>query len=56
MLKCSKIIPIYEKGSRIECSNYRSISLVSNTDKVLERLNCNRLYNFEEIKEILFSF
>ena len=50
ILKTSKIIPIYKKGSKLECSNYRPISLLSNIDKVLERLMYNRLYNFLERK------
>ena len=55
ILKTSKIIPIYKKGSKLECSNYRPISLLSNIDKILERLMYNRLYNFLEKKEIIFS-
>ena len=49
-LKTSKIIPIYKKGSKLECSNYRPISLLSNIDKILERPMYNRLYNFLEKK------
>ena len=54
-MKTSKIIPIYKKGSKLECSNYRQISLLPNIDKILERLIYNRLYNFLEKKEIIFS-
>ena len=55
ILKTSKIIPIYKKGSKLECSNYRPISLLSNIDKILERLMYNRLYNFQKKKKIIFS-
>ena len=55
ILKTSKIIPIYKKVSQLECSNYRPISLLSNIDKILERPMYNRLYNFLEKKEIIFS-
>ena len=55
ILKTSKIIPIYKKGSKLECSNYRPISFLSNIDKILEILMYNRLYNFQEKKEITFS-
>ena len=54
-LKTSKIIPVYKKGSKLECSNYRPISLLSNIDKILERIMYNRLYNFLGKKEIMFS-
>ena len=43
ILKTSKTIPIYKKGSKLECSNYRPISLLSNIDIILERLMYNRL-------------
>ena len=52
ILKTSKIIPIYKKGSKLECSNYRPISLLSNIEKILERLVYNRLYIFLGEKEI----
>ena len=50
ILKTSEIILIYKKDSKLECSNYRSISLLSNIDKILERLS-----NVLEKKEIIFS-
>ena len=33
-LKRPKITPIYRKGSKLECSNYRPISLLSKLDKI----------------------
>ena len=38
ILKTSKAIPAYKKDSKLKCSNYRPISLLSIIDKVLERL------------------
>ena len=46
-LKVSKIIPIYKgKGSNMSYCNYRPISLLSNRDKVIEKLMFKRLYCF----------
>ena len=47
-LKKSKIIPIYKKGSKLECSNCISICLLSNIDKTLKSFMYNRLYGFIE--------
>ena len=32
-IKLAKIIPVFKKGPKLECSNYRPISLLSNLDK-----------------------
>ena len=45
-LKVSKTIPIYKKGSKLEPSNYRPISLLSNLNKILEKLMYARVYKF----------
>ena len=45
-LKVSKTIPIYKKRSKLEPSNYRPISLLSNLNKILEKLMYARVYNF----------
>ena len=45
-LKVAKVIPIHKKDSNLECSNYRPISLLSNIDKILEKLMHNRLMKF----------
>ena len=43
-LKVSKTIPTFkEKGSNLECNNYRSISLLSNINKIIEKLMYTRL-------------
>ena len=47
-LKISKTIPVYKKGSRLTVSNYRPISLLSNLNKVFEKLIFNRVYGFLE--------
>ena len=48
-LKISKVLPFYkDKGSKLECKNYRPISLLSNINKIIEKIMYNRLYNFLE--------
>jgi len=36
-------LPIYKKGSKKECSNYRTISLISHASKILLRIIVNRI-------------
>ena len=37
-LKIAKVIPIDKKGDKSECDNYRPIFLISNINKLLEKL------------------
>ena len=47
MLKISKVIPIFkDKGSDLEYCNFRPISLLSNINKIIEKLMHDRLYTF----------
>ncbi len=55
-LKISRVIPIYkEKGNKLECSNYRPISLLSNLNKIFEKIMHSRLYNFLEIHNVIHN-
>ena len=47
--KTSKVLPVYKKNSKLKCSKYRPISLLSTIDKVLGRLMYNHLYNLLEM-------
>ena len=55
ILKPSTVKTVRKKDSELKCSNYRPISLLSNIDKVLERLMYNRLYSFLEINSIIYD-
>ena len=55
-LKISKIVAIYKnKGDKLQCQNYRPISLLSNINKIFEKLMHKRLYNFLEDQLIIFA-
>ncbi len=55
ILKISKTIPIYKKGSRLQVSNYRPISLLSNLNKILEKIVHYRVYKFLDDFQCLYS-
>ena len=44
--KVAKVVSVYKKDSKLDFSNYRSISLLSNIGKILEKLMYNRVYIF----------
>jgi hypothetical protein len=46
--KESIIVPIYKKGDETDCSNYRSISLVPTTYKILSTILLSRLIPYAE--------
>ena len=46
VLKTAKAVLVFKKGSKLDYSNYRLISLLSNIEKILETLMYKRLYTF----------
>ena len=54
-LKQAKITPIYKTGDELECGNYRPISLLSNINRIFEKLMFNRVKAFISKHDILCS-
>ena len=55
LIKTAKVIPIHKKDSKLDFSNYRPISLLSNVEKILERLMYNRMYKFFSDNNPIYS-
>ena len=54
-LKLAHVIPIFKKGCRLMVSNYRPISLLSNLNKLFEKIMHKRIYAFLEKFNILYK-
>ena len=55
LLKTAKVVPIHKKDSKLECSNYRPIALLSNIEKFLEKIMHKRLSIFLEKNKLIYS-
>lgn len=59
-LKIAKTIPVFKKGCHHLASNYRPISLLSNINKLLEKIVFERIYDFLDkykcIYDLQFGF
>ena len=54
-LKFVNVVPIFKKGSRLLISNYRPISLLSNLNKIFEKIMYKRIYSFLEKYKCLYD-
>ena len=54
ILKIGKIFPIYKKNCKTDVNNYRPISLLPNTSKIIEKMVHDRLYMY--LLKITISF
>ena len=54
ILEIAKVIPVHKKDSKLDFSNYRPISLLSNTEKILEMLMYNRMYTFFSDNNLIY--
>ena len=55
VLKIAEVIPIHKKQSKVDYTSYRSISLLSNIEKIIEKLMYKRLSNFLDINNLIYS-
>ncbi|XP_065675763.1 uncharacterized protein LOC136091972 [Hydra vulgaris] len=55
ILKTASVKPIHKKDSKLDCNNYRPISLLSNISKILEKLMYSRIYHFLDNSKCLYG-
>ena len=48
-------MPVFKKGSKLDYCNYRPISLLSNVEKILEKLMYKRVCNFLTENNIIYD-
>ena len=55
VLKAARVVPVFKKDSKLEYSNYCPISLLSNIEKILEKLIYKRLYTFVNKTNVIYN-
>ena len=55
VLKTANVVPVLKKDSKLDYSNYRPIYLLSNIEKILEKLMYKRLYTFLDNNNIIYN-
>ena len=54
-LKLAKVIPIFKKGDKTICDNYRPISLLPTISKIFERVIFNQIYDYFISHNLFYS-
>ena len=55
ILKTAKVVPVFKKGSKLDYCNYCPISLLSNVEKILEKLIYKRVSDFLTEDNIIYD-
>ena len=55
-IEIADVCPIFKKGDKDKCGNYRPISLLSNLSKLYERCMHTRLYDFLAKSDTFYEF
>ena len=56
VLKTAKVVPVFKRDSKLDYNDYRPISLLSNIEKMLEKLMYKRLYTILNNNNIIYNF
>ena len=56
ILKSAKVVPIYKKDSKQDVSNYRPISILTSTSKIMEKIIHEQVESYLVKNNILFEF
>ena len=48
VLKIAKVVPVFKKDSKLDYSNYRPISLLSNIEKIFSNIIYDLQYGFRQ--------
>ena len=55
ILEIAKVIPVFKNGSKLDVNNYRPISLLSNINKIFEKLMFSRIYSFLTLHNCIYE-
>ena len=55
ILKLARLVPVHKKESKLDVSNYRPISLLSNINKIFEKVMSLRVRNYLERSNLLYN-
>ena len=55
LLKTAKVVPVFKKDSKLGYSNNHPISLLSNIEKILEKLRNKRLHTFLNKNNVIYN-
>ena len=55
VVKTANVLPVFKKDSKLVYSNYHPISLLSNIEKILEKLMYKRFYTFLNNNNIIYN-
>ena len=54
VVKIAKVIPLHKEQPKVDYTNYRPISFLSNIEKIIEKIMYKRLYNFVDFNNLIY--